>query len=92
MWKLQYHNVIEADEVGALRIVLYKAEHACMLQIPVGGAVWQSHEQLHHCRTQRLDNTNMKDNTKQTHDFTVRHDMLLLELSKVHMQIYCLGR
>lgn len=64
MSKLQYHYVVEADEVGALRIVLYEAEHACMLKTPAARAVRQSHEQLHHRCTQRLDRTNTQDDTK----------------------------
>lgn len=46
---LQYREIVEADEVGALRIVLYEAKHSCMLQTPAGGSVRQGDEQLNHC-------------------------------------------
>lgn len=51
---LVYLDVEEAEEVGALWVVLDEAEHASVLEAPGAGTVGQRHEKLGHCGAQRL--------------------------------------
>lgn len=60
MWQQSlrvYLQIKHPYEVGALRIIFDKTQHPGVLQVPWGGAVRQSHEQLCHRRGHRLKHT-----------------------------------